>query len=74
MSAHTPTRLVQRSSSHPYCSTCCCEVVATRRGQCPWCCEQLDTWLAPSAIVHPDLQRAFEATTLLHLTEPRPER
>lgn len=43
------------------------------RGRCPWGCghvfEQVPTEAPPSVVW--ELQRATEATTLLHLTEPK---
>jgi hypothetical protein len=40
------------------------------RGCCPWCDSEVETTPSPS-LIHEDLQRAVEAMTLLHLTEPK---
>lgn len=45
------------------------DVVPVMR-RCPWCDVALEH-VPPMPVVHDDLQRALEATTLLHLTEPR---
>lgn len=53
-----------------WCPGCDALTVTVANGSCPWC-ETAASELGPVAPVATDLQRAFEATTLMHLTEPR---
>lgn len=45
------------------------DVISVKR-HCPWCDAPTTPAVYPSPI-HQDLQRAVEAITLLHLTEPK---
>lgn len=54
----------------PYCTTSDAATIPHQNGTCSFCDSPLPAMPA-SPPVHPDLQRVLEATTLLHLTEPR---